>query len=68
MVTVWVEAAVRLKLRVQESLKRRDERRPDGTASTITHSATIAKPMNSNTNASTAKLPGNKTIRLSGTR
>ena len=51
----------------QESLKRRDDRRPEGTASTMMHSPTIAKPMNSNTNASTA-IPPAKTLDLSGTR
>ena len=41
----------------QKSFRRRDARRPGGTASTMTHNPTIAKPMNSNTNASTAIPP-----------
>jgi hypothetical protein len=42
----------------QMSLMRRAVgRREDGTANTTTHSAIIASPMNSNTNASTAAIP-----------
>jgi hypothetical protein len=48
----------------QASLTRlADGRRDEGTAKTTTHRAKIASPMNSNTNASTAKSP-NKTIGL----
>jgi hypothetical protein len=42
---------------------RRDGRRSEGTANTMTQSASIARPMNSNTNASTAISP-NKPLGL----
>jgi hypothetical protein len=45
---------------------RRDGRRSDdGTANTMTQSASIVRPMNSNTNASTALSP-NKPLDLCG--
>ena len=42
---------------VSTAAMRRDGRRCDGKASTMMHSASIANPMNSNTNASTAISP-----------
>ena len=44
-------------------MRRADGRRCDGTASTMTQSPSIASPMNSNTNASTA-IPPNKPLDL----
>jgi len=45
----------------QQSLTRcPGDRRDDGTANTMTQSASIARPMNSNTNASTAIPPINR--------
>jgi hypothetical protein len=46
---IWSEKAAG-----QESLRRRAEGRREGTASTMMQSPSIANPMNSNTNASTA--------------
>ena len=46
---------------------RREDRRPDGTASTARHNATIASPINSIANASMTNLPQGF-LDLSGSR
>jgi hypothetical protein len=50
----------------QKRRARSDGWRPDGTATTTTQSASIASPMNSNTNASTAMSPKINPLKLWG--
>lgn len=50
-----------------KSLTRPERRRSVGTASTTTHSASIANPKNSKTNASNMEVPPTKPLDLSGT-